>query len=200
MGALHSIFGWMVSDKSLGPATWGLVVVTLLLVVVTFLLVLDGWSKSREQSRRWHREDQRRIEDAMPTAVIEIAVDVETDGMSFVCFNLGTNAFFIDEMQVTVTGGMRSISNLTPRVLTPGTFVQIPYNCHELLREKDGLKEANAAFVLKGATGTITTAPTWFCFYPTHDGKRCGWEIGRLSDRQPGTIPAKPKIMPGVIC
>jgi hypothetical protein len=49
---------WLTDETYLTFATWGLVAATLGLVVATFLLYLDGRSKSEEQRRRWEKEDK----------------------------------------------------------------------------------------------------------------------------------------------
>ena len=89
MEALKSALHWIFSDGSLAVATWGL-------VVATFLLFVDGTRKSREQNRQWNEERKRRKEEAMPSAVVEIAAKEETPlDMCFAVFNLGNNSFFI---------------------------------------------------------------------------------------------------------
>ena len=185
-----SVLNWFSSEHSLALATWGLVVVTL-------LLVLDGYRKSREQQKQWEEEGQRRAEEAKPSAVVEIAVKEATPlDMCFACFNLGNNTFYIDKMIVTVTEGAYSEADLTPQVVTPGTWVAIDYNPAELLGvfgENVPFREANCVFLLKGATGTVKTEPVWFYF--GYGNNRANWSKGRLADRQPGTIPSQPKVI-----
>jgi hypothetical protein len=57
---LQSLGAWLVSDKSVAAATWGLVVVTFLLVVVTALLVADGFRKAETKPNdgRKNRSDE----------------------------------------------------------------------------------------------------------------------------------------------
>jgi hypothetical protein len=99
---LQSLGAWLVSDKSVAAATWGLVVVTFLLVVVTALLVADGFRKSRDQAKRWEEEQERRIAESKPSAIVELAAKEDTPlDMCFACFNLGSNTFYIDRMVVT---------------------------------------------------------------------------------------------------
>jgi hypothetical protein len=190
----------MTPDESIARATWGLVAVTGGLIAVTFLLVLDGARKSKEQRTRWREEDKRRAEEAKPNAVVEIATDKDPSSqMIFACFNLGNNTFFIDRMIVTASDGGRSESDLTPQIVTPGTWVTILYNPREVLNwegEKNPFKEAHAVFVLKGAAGTVTTEPVWFCVPCVSAGEPCAWTLGRLADRMPGSIPKQPKALP----
>jgi hypothetical protein len=49
---------WLTAERYLTFATWGLVCATLALVIATLLLYLDGRSKSREQEKRWEKEDR----------------------------------------------------------------------------------------------------------------------------------------------
>jgi hypothetical protein len=116
----------MTPDESIARATWGLVIATGALFLVTLLLVIDGVRKSRAQSRRWDEEDKRRSEEAKPNAVVEIATDADSSSqMIFACFNLGNNTFFIDRMIVITSDGGRRESDLTPQIVTPGTWVTI---------------------------------------------------------------------------
>ena len=190
MHALKLILEWILSDKSLAPATWGL-------VIVTALLVLDGWRKSREQSWQWKEEREQRIEEAKPSAIIEIAAKEDTPlDMCFACFNLGNNTFLVDRMIVTASDGTRSESGLTPIVVTPGTWVTIDFNPAEILGlfgEKTQYKEANCVLLLKGATGMVATEPEWF--YVGYGNGRADWHKGRLADRQPGTIPEQHRVI-----
>jgi hypothetical protein len=114
-------FTWLRDEKSLAAATWGL-------VIATFLLYLDSrtrgktqdkqWEKERElrikeQDERWAREDQLRMLDAKPKAVVEIAEKRNASEVIFQCFNLGSTAFFIDRLIVTLSANTSS----GPRVL-----------------------------------------------------------------------------------
>jgi hypothetical protein len=193
----QSLGAWLVSDKSVAAATWGLVVVTFLLVVVTALLVADGFRKSREQAKQWEEEQERRIAESKPSAIVELAAKEDTLlDMCFACFNLGNNTFYIDRMVVTTSDGARHESGLTPQIVTPGTWVTIDYNPTELLGmfgENQPFKEANCVLFLRGATGIVTTEPEWF--YVGYGNGRADWHKGRLADRQPGVIPPQHKII-----
>lgn len=185
-----STLDWLSSDRSLAPATWGL-------VIATFLLFVDGFHKSREQQEQWKQEKQRRILESTPSAVVEIVVKEETPlDMCFACFNLGNNTFYIDKMIVTASDGTRSEAELTPQIVTPGTWVTIDYNPAELLGmfgENTPFKEANCVFLLRGASGVVTTDPEWF--YVGYGKGRADWHKGRLADWQPGVISAQAKIL-----
>jgi hypothetical protein len=193
MPLLKAISAWFTTDKSLAVATWGL-------VVATFLLVLDGWQKSREQGRSWKRDDERRKEEAKPRAIVELATDADGSlEMFFACFNLGNNTFFIDKLIVTASDGTMDEASLTPKIVIPGTYVTIGYDPSQLLGlfgEATKFKEANGVLVLKGATATATTEPVWFYVGYGHSGYRCEWGMGRLADRKPGMITKFPKILP----
>jgi hypothetical protein len=190
MQALKSFLEWLLSEKSLGSATWAL-------VLATFFLVLDGWQKSREQNRQWEEERKRKKEESIPSAVVEIAAKEETLlDMCFAVFNLGTNTFFVDRMIVTALDGARSDSDLTPQVVTPGTWVTIDYDPAQLLGvygEKTEFKEAYCVLVLKGAFGSVTTSPEWFYF--GYGQGRAMWQKGRLAERKPGLLPVLHKIL-----
>jgi len=191
MQSLHAAFEWLFSDRSLAPATWGL-------VLVTALLVLDGARKSREQKRQWDEERKLRQEEAKPSAVVEIVVKEESPlDMRFAVFNLGRNSFFIDRMIVRASDGTRSESDLTPSVVTPGTWVTIDFDPKVLLGvfgENTQFKEASCEFLLKGAFGTVATEPEWF--YVTYGRDRTLWYKGRLSEsRLPGVIAPQPKVI-----
>ena len=116
--------------------------------------------------------------------------------MCFACFNLGDNSFYLDKMIVTASDGTRSEGDLTPQVVTPGTWVMVDYNPSELLGlfgESIPYKEANCVFVLRGASGTVTTDPVWF--YVGYGNDCADWDKGRLAERLPGTIPSRPKVL-----
>jgi hypothetical protein len=116
--------------------------------------------------------------------------------MCFACFNLGNSTFFVDRIIVTASDGTRSESDLTPQVVTPGTWVTIDYDPSLLLGiygEKTPFKEANCVLLLKGATGIAATDPEWF--YVGYGNGRAAWHKGRLADRQPGTIPEQHKVV-----
>lgn len=49
---------WLIDEKYLTLATWGLVTATLLLVVATFIMWFDSQTKGKEQRERWAREDE----------------------------------------------------------------------------------------------------------------------------------------------
>jgi len=202
---------WLTNEKSLVPATWGLVAATLLLVLATIILYFDSLLKGREQRRRWEREDESRAkeqqarwkredrlreEDAKPKVAVEIAKRESAPEIVFKCFNLGNTIFFIDQMIITATSPKHSIrtSDLVgPPVLLPGTFISTTYDCEGLL--KDGLQEANAVFVLRGPHGLEHTQPVWF--YVTPDPTQgYDWTIGQLADRLPGAIVPQPRSIP----
>lgn len=197
MEALRSIIKWISSDKSLAPATWGLVLVTFLLVVATAFLYFDGLRKSKQQERRWEAEDNRREEEVKPSAVVEIAVreDAPLD-MCFACFNLGINTFFVDRMIVTTSDGTFVESDLSPMVLTPGSWIVIDFDPLKLLGmfgEPNRFKEASCVMHLKGAKGIVVTEPVWF--YVGYGNQRADWTKGRLADRQEGAIVPQPKVL-----
>ena len=202
---------WLTNEKSLTPATWGLVGATLLLVLATIILFLDSFFKGREQRRRWEREDASRAkeqqarweredrireEDAKPKVAVEIGKRENAPEIVFRCFNLGNTIFFIDQIIITATNPKRSVrtSDLVgPPVLLPGTFISTTYDCEGLLT--DGFQEANAVFVLRGPHGLEHTQPVWF--YVTPDPTQgYDWTIGRLADRLPGAIVLQPRSIP----
>jgi hypothetical protein len=77
--------------------------------------------------------------------------------------------------------------------------VRIGYDAYSMLGmfgESNKYKEANAVFVLKGATATVKTNPVWFCIAYGPPDRSCFWFLGRLADQLPGTLPQMPKIMP----
>jgi hypothetical protein len=189
----------MTPDESIARATWGLVIATGGLILVTFLLVADGIRKSREQNRRWKDEDERRAEEAKPSAIVELATpDYGSLDMLFAFFNLGNNTFFVDRMVITSEGGTRHESDLSPRIVTPGTYVTIGFEPSDLLGyfgEDVEFKEAQAIFVLKGATGEVTTEPVWFYVSYRRGGTGCAWGVGRLADRESGVITKMPKVL-----
>jgi hypothetical protein len=190
----------MTPEQSVATATWVLGGVTAALVLVTILLVLDGWRKSREQSRRWDDEDKRRIDEAKPSAIVEIAAKEEAPlDMCFACFNLGNNTFFVDKMIVTASDGMRHESNLSPQVVTPGKWVTIDFDPAVLLGwfgEENQFKDAQCVLMLKGATGIVPTPPE--LFYISYGKGRADWHKGRIADRLPGVIPEQHKILRGL--
>jgi hypothetical protein len=195
--APQSLGAWLVSDKSVAAATWGLVIVTFLLVVATALLVGDGFRKSKEQAIQWKEERERRIAESRPSAVVELAAKEDTPfEMCFACFNLGNNTFYIDRMVMTASDGTRYESDLTPQIVTPGTWVIIDYDPAELLGifgGKQTFTEANCVLILRGATGIVATDPEWF--YVGYGNGRPDWHKGRLADWQPGVILPQHKII-----
>src|SRR5216683_2385877 len=104
----------------------------------------------------WKDEDEQRKEEAKPSAIVQVATYAgDSSAMFFACFNLGNNTFLIDRMIVTADDGTRNESDLTPQIVTPGTWVTIgfdPCSILGLFGEKTQFKEANGVLVLKGAT------------------------------------------------
>lgn len=193
MHVLRLFVGWLVSDKSLAPATWGL-------VVVTALLVIDGWIKSREQRERWKLEDERWKKESEPSAVIELGkASEDSNEMVFACFNLGTTSFYLHWMTVTAQDGTREEIRLPPHIVLPGKSAKVGYDPSKLLGmfgENSQFKEANAVFVVRGATGMAKTEPVWFYLSYGPKGFGCEWREGRLADRQPGTVVYPARVMP----
>ena len=186
------------TEKSLAPATWGLTFTTLLLVIATLFLYLDGRSKSREQLARWDREDQFKVEDAKPKAYVEIARIPEQDDVHFQCFNLGNTTFLIDKLILTISKRGTTLTHNCPGppVLLPGHAGTIWFNCAALLEPEGGFWEVQAVFHLKGALGEQLTDPVWFYFYSeSGEMRHHDWRVGRLSDRQPGTLVKEPRII-----
>lgn len=202
--------GWLTNEKDITLATWGLVAATFLLFLVTVALLIDSRAKSKDQAKRWEREDasrvkeqqarwdredQLRADDAKPKVVVELAKREANPEIFFSCFNLGSTLFFIDQMIITVSmGSTHTLDLVGPPVVLPGTFVYTPFDGRELLR--DGMKEANAVFVLRGSHGSVRTEPVWFYFYPDEAGSY-EWGLGRLSDRKTGVIVRQPRSIPG---
>ena len=81
---------WLISEGSVGAATWGL-------VLVTVGLVIDGFRKSREQRDRWDRENKVRADAAQPKAVVEPAKRENYPHVIALCYNLGERPFVIDK-------------------------------------------------------------------------------------------------------
>jgi hypothetical protein len=191
---------WLTNEQSLTLATWGLVVATALLVIGTFLLFLDSWNKGKEQRSRWAREDQQRDDDAKPKTLIELAKRPSSPDVVVLCYNLGSNTFVIDKLIVYCDKATRFGEMEGPLIALPGTYVHIRVSCAEWLQTKTVgeaciTREAYVVLLLKGATGPIATDPVWFCFRPAF-ATEYEWSVGRLADRQPGTIPAQPRAIP----
>jgi hypothetical protein len=188
-------------DQSLDRATWGLVIVTAGLVLCTIATVIDGFRKSREQDRRWLVEDRQREEDARPKALVELATYADNRlAMFFAVFNLGNNTFLIDRLIVTSSTGGRYESQLSPQIVTPGTWVTIEFEPRHMLNPMGDVKEfteAYGVFVLKGATGAVTTEPEWFYVSYGSPNYKFPWEMGRLSERLEGAIVREPRLLPG---
>jgi hypothetical protein len=204
---LREAFAWLRDEKSLAAATWGL-------VIATFLLYLDSrtrgktqdkqWEQERElrikeQDERWAREDQLRMHDAKPKAVVEIAEKRNASEVIFQCFNLGSTAFFIDRLIVTLSATGTTLTEFPegPPILLPGTSVLIPFSCKTLLRSDGGFVEANAVIRLRGASGVEKATPVWF-YYWSEPGEMSvhDWNVGRLSDRKPGALVEQPRRIP----
>jgi hypothetical protein len=56
---------WMIGEKYVTLATWGLVLVTFLLVIATVVMWLDSLSKGKDQKERWDREDEQHKRDRL---------------------------------------------------------------------------------------------------------------------------------------
>lgn len=117
---------WVTGEKSLAVATWGLVLVTFLLVVATLVLYLDNRVKGKEQVKRWKREDRLRAEAAQPKAVLELGKRQNAPHVIALCYNLGEHPFVIDKLVVSLTKGhhqdqrpLRAIRGAS-RYLCPG--------------------------------------------------------------------------------
>jgi hypothetical protein len=201
---------WVVGEKYITLATWGLVLATFLLVVATVVMYWDSRSKSKEQKERWKQEDearakeqkirweradQLRAEDAKPKVAVEIG---KRDGpeIVFKCFNLGNTIFFVHQIIITATSPKTSVrtSDLVgPPVLLPGTFMSTAYDCEGLVTES--LQEAKAVFVLRGQHGLEYTDPVWF-YVSSDPTQGYDWTVGRLADRLPGAIVSQPRLIP----
>jgi len=193
MHTLRIVFQWIASDKSLAPATWGL-------VIITAVLVADGWRKSNEQRERWKLEDERWKREREPLAIVELGkASEESNEMAFACFNLGTTTFFLKWMTVTAQDGRRQEIRLPPEIVLPGKSAKVGYDPRHLLGmfgESTQFKEANAVFVIRGATGDVSTEPVWFYLSYGSKGFGCEWREGRLADRQPGTVVFPARVIP----
>jgi hypothetical protein len=202
---------WLIREKYITLATWGLVLATFLLVIATVIMYCDSRSKSKEQRERWEQEDevrakeqksrweradQLRAEDAEPKVAVEIGKREEGPEIVFKCFNLGNTIFFVHQIIITATSPKTSVrtSDLVgPPVLLPGTFMSTTYDCEGLLT--DSFQEAKAVFVLRGQHGLEYTDPVWF--YVSPDLTRgYDWTVGRLADRLPGAIVRQPRLIP----
>jgi hypothetical protein len=195
-----AIPAWLTNEQSLALATWGLFLVTALLVVGTFLLFLDSWKKGKEQRARWDREDQQLADDAKPKTLIELAKRPSSPDVVVLCYNLGSNIFVIDKLIVSCGSATSSDDLEGPLIVFPGTYVHIKVSCAEWLQTKtvselNIIREAYAVLVLRGAAGSITTDPVWFCFRPAFT-TAYEWSVGRMADKQPGVIPAQPRVIP----
>jgi hypothetical protein len=134
---------WLVGEKYITLATWGLVLATVMLFIATVIMYCDSRSKgkeqrerwkqeddarTREQKNRWEREDQIRAEDAKPKVVIEISKRKDNPEAVFKCFNLGNTIFFVHQLIITATIPRPSVltSDLQgPPVLLPGNFSSV---------------------------------------------------------------------------
>jgi hypothetical protein len=100
MMAIFLLPAWLTGESNLTLATWGLVSATLVLGVATFLLYLDGRSKSREQRHRWEREDALRESETQPKA--DFGLEISKEGiLELWCANLGISSFLISSIQMT---------------------------------------------------------------------------------------------------
>lgn len=202
---------WLIGEKYITLATWGLVLATFLLVIATVIMYCDSHSKGKEQRERWKQEDdasakeqrsrwehedQLRKEDAKAKVAVEICKREDGPEIVFRCFNLGDTIFFVHQLIITATSPKTSVrtSDLVgPPVLLPGTFMSTTYDCEGLLT--DSLQEAKAVFVLRGQHGLEHTDPVWF--YVSRDPSQgYDWTVGRLADRLPGAIVPQPRLIP----
>jgi hypothetical protein len=190
---MHTLLEWLTNERSLAVATWGL-------VIVTAMLVCDGWWEGREQRKRWDEEDKRREDESKPTAHVEAVVfaDAATE-MHVACYNLGNHSFLIDRLVALAASGMRYESDIQPVIVVPGRFVTIPFNPCDVLSSRGSdqqFTEGQIVLTLRGARDTLQTAPVWFCAEYGQPGQGCPWTLGRLSDMVPGAMVKQPKIMP----
>jgi hypothetical protein len=187
-------------DYSLDHATWGLVIVTGLLVIGTIATVIDGVIKGKRQDMRWEHEDKQREDAARPKALVELASYADDRlKMLFAVFNLGNNTFLIDRLTVTSTTGRFYESQMSPQIVTPGTWVTIDFEPRHMLSERGEsteFVEAYGVLVLKGATDTVTTEPQWFYVSYGSPTYRFPWEVGRVAERLPGAIVKEPRLLP----
>lgn len=174
MSALSKILEWLIDEKSLGLATWGLVIATL-------FLYLEGRANRKEQRERWGREDRANAEAAKPKAIVELGKRPKSLHPVALCYNLGSHPFIIDKLIVTVQDTSKVISDLVgPHVVLPGTYVPVTIDCDALpRRNKRERYYAEVILELKGPTGAVNTEPVWFNFYPelSKDGSY-GWAVG----------------------
>jgi hypothetical protein len=190
MHMLTAFLEWLTRDKSLAVATWGLVVATL-------IIYLDSRDRGKDQVERWKREDRLREEAERPKAVVELAKRQNAPHVVALCYNLGEHPFIIDRILVSVQKGITRISPLLgPYVVLPGAYVPVTVDCSELLqRGKEDHHDTSIVFQLKGASGTVSTEPVWFSFYPDPSGGY-GWSVGGPADRLPGMIVQQPRMIP----
>jgi len=188
-------------DLSLDRATWGLVIVTALLVVGTIATFTDGTRRGRLQDKRWENEDKHRIEDAEPRALVELATYLDDSlRLLFVVYNLGNNTFLIDKLIVKVNNTKIEVPQQTPQIVTPGNWVSIEFEPRLILSPNGGntpSEEGYGTIVLKGATGSVITKSEWFHVFYAQPSRpdRFPWGMGR-SGLPPGTLVETPRVLP----
>jgi hypothetical protein len=180
-------------DLNLDRATWALVIVTAGLVVCSILAFVSEQIRGR-------RQDRQRKQDAKPTALVELATyEGDRLRMLFAVFNLGNSTFLIDKLAVASTTGRFYESQMSPQIVTPGTWVTIEFEPRHMLNDRGEsmqFVEAYGVLVLKGATDTVTTEPQWFYVSYGSPNYRFPWEMGRLAERQEGAIVKTPRLVP----
>jgi len=136
-----------------------------------------------------------RKSDRENNAFVEIVRNPNSPEVLFKCSNLGTSAFFIDQLIVTGDNGSVCTSDLAgPPVVYPGQSATIAYDCAEL--DSSGFHDANAVFILKGPDWWEAREPVWFYVFPDRTFGY-GWAPGRVADRRPGTIVRRPRLING---
>jgi len=163
---------WLIGEKYVTFATWGLVLVTLILALVTLALVLDSRANRREQRQRWIKEDQDHLREheellqrwKREDAVRDSAADPKADfglrsnrGGDFTLWsaNLGTSSFLLVRLRMVHLVGEKQdqIHEFEPAIVPVGQSIEIRL---PTLGWQDGNWEVYLA--LRGPQREVTTS------------------------------------------
>lgn len=182
---------WLMDEKSLAFATWGLVFATVALVLATLFLFLDSRRHGKDQVERWQREDRLREAAARPSAIVELGKSPKSPDVIVLCYNLGEHPFVIDKLVVVVPPSTHIWELQGPHVVQPGNYYRVPLHGGQLVSRNEPT-DATVVFYLKGTSGTIPTEPVAFHLLPDGAGGY-DWRMGSLAHKLPGTTVQVPR-------
>jgi hypothetical protein len=208
---------WLVDEQAITVATWGLVLVTLLLVVATVFLWLDSLQKGKEQRERWDTEDRRQAALASPKYRFGLRVtkpvlpknatlnSTPTRIVSLWIGNFGQSALWVDQLFLKhreFAEGTISIDRLV--AAGSESTIDLPDTFWEKAPGITGSQEGNFLYgdhelwlkMADAAHAFTTERILYFLHYQQHSFDKL--ERGSFEERQP-KCPKCEKLVNGIL-